>query len=111
MYFWFFSFDTADSGIENQQILDLSVPGGDQVQCPWRWPGPTLPLEIPWELYQVAKDQVLSTSRDRQFVTSLGHLSQCFTDLVKNPCAEEHTYIYPSEYTVEISDFTVVKVL
>lgn len=53
---------------------------------------------------------------DREFVTPLGDLSQCLTILVvKNGflVLKEHLYlsIYPSNFTICISDFSIMRLL
>lgn len=68
------------------------------------------------KLDQVAQGQVLSTSKDGPFVTSLGDLSQWLTiHMLKNSflVLKEHIYlsIYPSNFTICISDFSIMKLL
>ena len=70
----------------------------------------------PSKFDQVAQGQVLSSSKDGQLVTSLVDLSRCLTILVERNTSlvlKEHIslYIYPSYFTICISDFSVTKLL
>lgn len=71
-------------------------------------------LVLPSSSFKVGSS--LSTSKDGQFVTSLGDLSQCSARLVVKKTflvLKEHIYfsIYPLNFTICISDFSIMKLL